>query len=176
MTSPASRLHHHAYVVADMERTRHFYEDVLGFPLVATWCEVENVRGKDRTYCHTFFELADRSALAFFQFAEREDHEELALETGSSLNHVALATDTAAQDDVRIRLDNERITHRTVDHGYCSSLYVVDPDGLTVEFTVDASDIAAIDEWQRKDAHHALERWLTGDHTPNNDVRGRGTQ
>lgn len=171
--SPASRLHHHAYVVEDMERTRRFYEDVLGFPLVATWCEVENVRGKNRTYCHTFFELADRSALAFFQFAQPEDHEELVLNSADSLNHVALATDSAAQDEVRASLDKAGIEHRTIDHGYCTSLYVLDPDGLTVEFTVDASDAAAIDEWQRRDAHQTLERWLHGDHTPNNDVRGR---
>jgi len=34
-----SRLHHTAYVSKDLEATRHFYEDILGFPLVATWCE-----------------------------------------------------------------------------------------------------------------------------------------
>jgi glyoxylase I family protein len=33
-----SRLHHTAYVAKDLEKTRHFYEDILGFPLVATWC------------------------------------------------------------------------------------------------------------------------------------------
>ena len=53
------RLHHHAFVVADQERTRRFYEDVLGMPLVATWCEREHIRGKEREYCHTFFALAD---------------------------------------------------------------------------------------------------------------------
>ena len=36
---PAFRLHHHAYVVDDQEATRAFYEDLLGFPLVATRCE-----------------------------------------------------------------------------------------------------------------------------------------
>jgi catechol 2,3-dioxygenase-like lactoylglutathione lyase family enzyme len=39
-----SRVHHHAWVVEDQARTRHFYEDVLGLPLVATWCEVEELR------------------------------------------------------------------------------------------------------------------------------------
>jgi catechol 2,3-dioxygenase-like lactoylglutathione lyase family enzyme len=33
------RLHHNAYVCADQERTRHFYEDILGLPLIATWIE-----------------------------------------------------------------------------------------------------------------------------------------
>src|SRR5262245_35602817 len=32
------RLHHNAYVVKDHEANRHWLEDVLGIPLVATWC------------------------------------------------------------------------------------------------------------------------------------------
>ena len=31
-----SRLHHNAYVTDDMEAVRTFYEDVIGFPLIAT--------------------------------------------------------------------------------------------------------------------------------------------
>ena len=34
-----SRLHHAAYTTKDMERTRQFYEEVIGLPLVATWSE-----------------------------------------------------------------------------------------------------------------------------------------
>jgi len=34
----ANRLHHTAYVTKDLEKTRAFYEDVLGFPLMATYC------------------------------------------------------------------------------------------------------------------------------------------
>ena len=34
------RLHHNARVVKDHERTRHFYEDIVGMPLLATWSEV----------------------------------------------------------------------------------------------------------------------------------------
>ena len=33
------RLHHNAYVVKDQEANRRFLEDLLGIPLVATWCE-----------------------------------------------------------------------------------------------------------------------------------------
>ena len=33
------RMHHHAFVVSDQERNRHFIEDLIGLPLVATWCE-----------------------------------------------------------------------------------------------------------------------------------------
>src|SRR6185312_5805851 len=72
-SSIPTRLHHNAYVTADMEATRHFYEDLIGMPLVATWCESDELFGKERVYCHCFFGLEDGSALAFFQFADKED-------------------------------------------------------------------------------------------------------
>ena len=170
MIVPA-RLHHHAYVVADQERTRRFYEDVLGMPLVATWCEREHVRGKEREYCHTFFALADGSALAFFQFADADDHAELFASAPRSLNNVALAVDQAGQKELIGRLESNDVPHRVVDHGYCRSLYISDPDGLTVEFTCDATDVEEINARRLADAHTELRRWLGGDRTPNNNLR-----
>lgn len=169
--SPARRLHHHAIVVADQEATRHFYEDVIGLPLVATWCEVETIRGKERTYCHTFFGLADGSALAFFQFADPADTEELAADQPASLDHVAVAVTGDDQAAIRDRLDAAAIPNRTVDHGYCVSLYVSDPDGSTLELTADPPEADRIAARRRADAHAELARWLGGDHTPNNDLR-----
>jgi catechol 2,3-dioxygenase-like lactoylglutathione lyase family enzyme len=165
------RLHHHAFVVRDQEATRAFYEDLLGFPLVATWCEREHLRGRERSYCHTFFALADGSALAFFQMADPADYEELHAAAPGSLNHVALAVSAEAQGDLEGRLTRHDIPHRIVDHGYCRSLYLSDPDGLALEFTVDADGVEAINERRRRDAHSELRRWLAGDLTPNNDLR-----
>ena len=109
--------------------------------------------------------------MAFFQFIDPSDHEELVLDSGASLNHVALSSTTAKQVELRAALDASGISHRTVDHGYCVSLYMSDPDGLTVEFTADAADVAKINAWQRDVAHSELDRWLGGDHTPNNHAR-----
>ena len=58
-----SRLHHTAYTSKDLEATRHFYEDIIGLPLIATWCEKDELFGKERTYCHCFFGLGDGGAL-----------------------------------------------------------------------------------------------------------------
>ena len=52
-----SRLHHTAYTTKDMEKTREFYEEVIGLPLVATWSESDELFGKVRTYCHCFLAL-----------------------------------------------------------------------------------------------------------------------
>ncbi|HTI81846.1 MAG TPA: VOC family protein, partial [Acetobacteraceae bacterium] len=66
------RLHHHAYAVKDQEANRRFFEDILGIPLVATWCErtFRPEVGREVDYCHTFYEVGDGGALAFFQFAD----------------------------------------------------------------------------------------------------------
>jgi len=66
------RLHHNAFVVKDHEVNRRFFEDLLGMPLVATWCEKNVIAEVEREveFCHTFFALADGGALAFFQFAD----------------------------------------------------------------------------------------------------------
>jgi catechol 2,3-dioxygenase-like lactoylglutathione lyase family enzyme len=53
----AARLHHHAFVVRDQEATRRFYEDVVGLPLVTTWCEEEDFGDGPTAYCHTFYQL-----------------------------------------------------------------------------------------------------------------------
>ena len=174
-SSLPNRLHHTAYVVKDLEATRHFYEDILGFPLVATWCEQEELFGSLRTYCHCFFGLADGSALAFFQFADPGDQEEFGPDLAPSpFRHVALNVDKDTQAELEKRITDaglEAPQTYVLEHGYCRSVYAVDPDGMIVEFTLDADHVDQINEKRRKDAHSELKRWLSGDYTPNNDVR-----
>lgn len=166
-----SRMHHHAYVSRDLEATRRFYEDVIGLPLVATWCENEF----DQNYCHAFFELEDGSALAFFQFEEPEVTERhAALASTSPFDHIALAATDALQAEVADRAKRAGLETAVIDHGYCRSLYVRDPDGLTVELAVDHPDAVAAAPELRSRAHQELARWLAGDRTDNNAFRASG--
>lgn len=170
-----SRMHHHAYAVKDQEVNRAFIEDVLGIPLVATWCErvFRPEVGREVDYCHTFFEIADGSALAFFQFADPEAYEKnkaILQQQGGSW-HIALKVSQATFDDVLRRVETARVDRRVIDHGYCTSMYLKTPDGLRLEFTVDAPDAAAIAAMRRKDAHSELARWLAGDRRVNNTDR-----
>jgi glyoxylase I family protein len=165
------RLHHNAYVCADQERTRCFYEDVLGLPLVATWIERGEFEGRPLVYSHTFFGLGDGGALAFFNFQDPEIQARFTASAQPPFVHIALKVAPATQEEIRDRCDAAGVATRTIDHGYCTSLYVSDPDGLRLEFTRDADDIDRIEANQRATARAALARWIAGDTTPNNDVR-----
>jgi catechol 2,3-dioxygenase-like lactoylglutathione lyase family enzyme len=170
-----NRLHHNAYVSRDLEATRQFYEDVIGLPLLATWCEKDVLFGAERTYCHCFFGLGDGGALAFFQFAKPEDQKLFGPKMAETpFHHIALKVDCEVQKGIEGRLRNagyEEPRMFVLEHGYCRSLYAVDPDGMIVEFTVDHKDADKINAQRRKDAHSELKRWLAGDHESNNIFR-----
>ena len=168
-----SKLHHNAYVTEDMEAVRRFYEEIIGYPLVATWAEKTELFGKERTYMHCFFDIGDGSCLAFFQFADEADQKEFGPQLApSGFRHLAMKVDRETQDGIRDRLAAAGITEPQayiLNHGYCYSLYVFDPSGLLVEFTVDHDDVEQINAAKKKSAHEDLAKWLAGDHTPNND-------
>ena len=139
-----SRLHHSAYPSKDLEATRHFYEDLLGLPLIATWCERDVIFGREREYCHVFFGIADGGALAFFQFADEESEREFVPDIPKTpFLHLALKTDRGTQEAAWQRLLDAGYQEPRVfalDHGYCRSIYAEDPNGMLVEFTVDADN------------------------------------
>ena len=168
------RLHHNAYVCADQERTRHFYEDIVGLPLLATWieeAEFPEFPGRRTSYCHTFFGIGDGGALAFFNFPDAEVAAAYKARSQPRFFHIALAVTEAVQKKIKKRLTDARIAVRETDHGYCKSIYAQDPDGMVVEFTSDPPDVGKINAWQRKTAHETLKRWAAGDRTVNNDIR-----
>lgn len=170
-----SRLHHTAYVTKDLEATRKFYEDIIGLPLVATWCEVDELFGAERVYCHLFFGLADGSALAFFSFANPTDQELFGPKMPESpFHHIALNVDAETQAGIEQRAMAAGLTEPNfyvLEHGYCRSIYLKDPNGMTVEFTRDHPKADEIARTRRATAHADLKRWLGGDHTSNNTYR-----
>ena len=173
----SSRLHHNAHVTRDMEAVRKFYEEIIGCPLVATWCEKTDIFGKERTYMHCFFDLGDGECLAFFQFADEDDQNEFGPElTLSAFRHIAMKVDQETQDGIRDRLQAAGYKEPDMyilNHGYCYSLYVLDPAQLIIEFTVDHENVDQINEEQRLTAHSELKRWLAGNHAPNNEAYHR---
>ena len=170
-----TRLHHNAYVTKDMEATRKFYEDVIGLPLVATWSESDELFGAVRTYCHCFFGIGDGGALAFFQFVNPKDQEEFGPKMPfSPFHHIALHVDAETQKEIEGRIAKAGYKEPqtfVLEHGYCRSVYVQDPNVLILEFCLDAPGADKINETRRAQAHDDLKRWLKGDHTSNNTYR-----
>ena len=171
------RLHHQAFATKDQEKTRQFMEDVLGIPLAATWCEkvFRPEVGREVEYCHTFYELADGGAIAYFQYADEECYELNrfipAKRGDAGALHSAFKVTQQTQDEIRERLKKVGYAVREVDHGYCYSLYLTSPDEVRMEFTVDAPDVDKINAMRRADAHRELKRWLSGDRRANNEDR-----
>jgi catechol-2,3-dioxygenase len=82
--------------------------------------------------------------------------------------------DTETQDAIHQRVQAAGIVEPdtyVLEHGYCKSLYIKDPNGMVLELTADAPAAEAINATRRAQAHTELKRWLSGDHTSNNTYR-----
>lgn len=167
------RLHHYAFVVKDQEANRKFWEDTIGIPLCATWCEraYNATMGREIDYCHTFYALADGGALAFFQYADPDAYEAMRVLRPDQGQHFAMMVSKPTYDEIAKRIQAAGLPFRETDHGYCKSIYTASPDGLKVEFTIDHPDVKAINAMRKADCHAELKRWLAGDHHTNNHDR-----
>lgn len=154
------QLSHSAVRVRDMEKTRWFYEDLLGLPLTSSLvAHFDVVTNAPSNYIHCFFELADGSAVAFFQFEEGYRDEPFPRISDPYERHTALRADS---DESVVRL-HERAKSAgvecfTVDHEWCYSLYLTDPDGEIIEIT--AHRPSAEEVLDHEGARDILEQWL----------------
>ena len=138
---PSGGFHHVAYACRDLEATHHFYEDLMGFPLVHTEVETFESGGFFR---HMFYELGDGNCIAFFDLhgvGEREGWSS-AISNGNGLpvwvNHIAFRATSEQQEAVRGRMDAAGVEPMMeIDPGWCHSLYYVDPNGIMVEMCRD---------------------------------------
>lgn len=138
-------LHHVAYATRDVEATRHFYEDLMGFPLVYT--EVQ--RHGPAWMRHLFFDIGpdangEAEAIAFFEFANVGEQPEWSTDLSQSVgvpvwvNHCAFRATEERQEEVRAKMAAEGIEPlMEQDHGWCHSIYWLDPNGIMVELCRD---------------------------------------
>lgn len=165
------RLHHHAYTTDDHEKTRQFYEDVIGLPLVAAYIENEHLDGEWVELAHAFYGIGDGGALAFFNFADPEKQQLWRAKDQPLFVHLALKVEQSTQDEIKERLEAAGLENFSINHGYCDSLYVRDPNNFIVEFTVDPENVDEISASMAKTAHDDLRRWVAGDREVNNTWR-----
>ena len=156
-------LHHNAYRCKDAEETRHFYEDLLGMPLVAALYEPDNaVTGEPDPYVHLYFELADGSTLAFFDYPGFYTREKAKFESHDPyLAHIALEVEGKdVVEHYKKIYENEKIEHFILDHGYVYSLYCYDPNGMVLEFTTQVPLTEQFFADAAETAHEDIKRWM----------------
>lgn len=165
-------MHHHAFRSCDIEKTRKFYEEVIGLPLIATFVETENPLYEDGpSYIHVFFELGDGSCLAFFQFQPNGEPTGFA-PRDSFDHHIALEVDgIEAVKAAERRYQELGLEHHIHDHGYVYSLYTKDPNGMIVELTTKVDITAEVMSERRRTSHEDLRKWLDGVVEGNNPHR-----
>jgi len=144
-----SGVNHLAMVTGDMERTIRFWRDLLGMRLVAGLGQPG--------YRHYFFEISDRDLLAFFEWTGAEPV--LAKDHGYPVrgqvvfDHVSFGVDT--EDDLwelKDRLEAAGLAvSGEIDHGFIHSIYTWDPNGIAVEFSVNAPGVDIRQHPQMKD-------------------------
>jgi glyoxylase I family protein len=78
-------------------------------------------------------------------------------------HHIALKVDKMTQEEIEKRIKaagyKEPDTF-VLEHGYCRSVYIKDPNGMLLEFTLDAPNADQIAKDRKADAQTTLKRWL----------------
>jgi len=156
---PVLGLHHAAYRCRDAEETRHFYEDILGLPLVHVLTADHVSTGSSTPFLHLFFEFADKSCIAFFDLGDDEAAEP-SPNTPAWVNHIAFKVPSkAALEAMKARLETYGIEVIGVtDHEFVHSIYFFDPNGVRLEFTLQVVGDDTMAAYAR-DAHHGLKAW-----------------
>jgi len=132
--------HHIAIATKDMSATHQFYSQAMGFELV----HAEKAQtGPEAWAKHFFYDTGDGEMMAFWEIHDDtldQDHP-TSISTGLGLpiwsNHLAFSVDSIAElDAARSRLTQHGYDVTEIDHHWCTSIYVNDPNGIMVEFCV----------------------------------------
>ena len=130
--------HHVAVATNDLDATRTFYTEAMGFPLV----KVEAAPTLEQTGWarHVFFDTGDGQLFAVWDLHDDTIPEfDPAISRGLGLptwvNHIAFAA--SSLDELAAR--RKRLLEHghdviEIDHGWCQSIYANDPNGTLVEF------------------------------------------
>jgi catechol 2,3-dioxygenase-like lactoylglutathione lyase family enzyme len=128
--------HHVAYATRDLAATTRFYEELMGFPLVHT-----ELQGKGESWIrHVFFDTGEGQCIAFFELNRVGEQPDYATDVSAGVglptwvNHVAFQATADQQAQVRARMNTAGFApFMEQDHGWCHSLYYLDPNGIMVE-------------------------------------------
>ena len=144
-------IHHIAFATKDAKANHEFYTRAMGFELV----KVEVARSATGFMKHLFYSTgSDREAMiAFWDIQDSAVGEDWSTDISRGvglprgLNHLAFSASDL--DDIARRRDRWLAFGRDVaeiDHGWCTSIYTEDPNGIMVEFCVLTKDFTDADK------------------------------
>jgi catechol 2,3-dioxygenase-like lactoylglutathione lyase family enzyme len=149
--------HHVALAVKDAKATHEFYTNAMGFRLAKV--EVGEYPGQPGSWMkHLFYDTGSGGMIAFWDLHDPNLPEDWspAIAGGLGLpawsNHIAFDAGSVEElETVKSRWLSLGHDVMEVDHGWCSSVYTNDPNGILVEF---CATTRALDE---DDAREALD-------------------
>ncbi len=123
----------------DMDKTRAFYENVMGFKAVR--CDLIPVKEGGRIR-HVFFDTGRDQLMAFMEArgvegipAEYDTSISRGLGVPPAFYHFAFEAGRAGLDQKRQELKEKGVeVTEVVDHGWAKSIYFNDPNGLMLEY------------------------------------------
>jgi catechol 2,3-dioxygenase-like lactoylglutathione lyase family enzyme len=132
-------IHHVAIATRDIDATHAFYTDAMGFDLVKVVAAPTEGGGWSR---HLFYDTHGQGLIAFWDIHDEPSVPadfEPSISQGLGLpvwtNHLAFdaASLDALAEHKRRWLDAGHDVAE-IDHGWCTSIYAMDPNGIMVEF------------------------------------------
>jgi|SRR4051794_5536920 len=129
--------HHVAIATTNLEATHRFYSEACGFELV----KVDVIPYMEHGWArHLFYDTGNGELFAIWDLHDTTPVEfNPAISTGLGLpnfvNHIAFgATDLDDLDTRKERWLSHGLDVVRIDHGWCTSVYADDPNGIMVEF------------------------------------------
>jgi catechol 2,3-dioxygenase-like lactoylglutathione lyase family enzyme len=157
LASP-QRLHHVAYLTRDTQKTVDFYTKCLHMKLVAH-AQADTVPStrESAPHLHTFFQMEDGGCVAFFEIQGLPADEDRTVVPGW-VRHLALRVpDRESLLRYKAHLEQNGVkVLGPVDHGFCHSIYFLDPNGIRLELTW---DLRGFTEADAAEAARAVEAW-----------------
>ncbi|MGA9795145.1 MAG: VOC family protein [Rhizomicrobium sp.] len=139
---PVKGVHHGAFRCLDAEQTRWFYCDVLGLKMAGgIVLDVVTGTGAEDPYMHIFFGMTNGEFIAFFDAPGSASEDAFARKESFDLHWAFELESEEAVLAMQERVRSFGIKCAgPIDHGFVRSIYMYDPNGIQIEFTVRTPD------------------------------------